>query len=197
MEKPDLNLTTKELQSLQTISKDDLVWVEIGVTGAGKSALGNFLLRQEVFKVGQPLHSETYKAQLGCSEVDGQRLCIVDTPGFGDTRIMGKTNEEAENLANAAANLTVELSKTMLMARHGVHTFFVVVSASDKQLTGIKELLDLLNILGNIWDHTMLVFTRGMEFHETSEDKQYEICEAMLNNHECPEIWKTLIEKVN
>ena len=76
-----MNLTTKELQFLQIISKDDLVSVEIGVTGAGKSALGNFLLRQKVFKVGQPLHSETSKAQLGCSEVDKQCFCIVDTPG--------------------------------------------------------------------------------------------------------------------
>ena len=197
MDKPDLNLTTKELQYLQTISKDDLVWIEIGMTGAGKSTLGNFLLRQEVFKVGQPLLSETYMAQVGCSEVDGQSLCIVDTPGFGDTHIMGKNKEEAENLANAAANLTVELTKTMLMARHGVHTFFVVVAASDKQLTDIKELLDLLNILGNYWNHTILVFTRGWEFHGTSEDKQYEKCEAMLNNPECPEVWKTLIQKVN
>ena len=36
-------------------------------------------------------------------------------------------NTEAENLASDAVHLIVELSKTMLMAQHGINAFFVVV----------------------------------------------------------------------
>ena len=197
MEKPDVKLTREELHSLQTANKDDLVWIEIGVTGVGKSTLGNFLLGKHVFEVGGALVSVTDKAQVGCSVLDGLRMCIVDTPGFGDTHRMGTQNTEAENLANDAAHLVVELSKTMLMARHGVHAFFVVVRADSRELFSTTKLLDLLDILGNYWNHTILVFTHGKKFDKTSEDKQYEKFEAMLNSPSCPEVWKTLVEKVN
>ena len=192
-----MKLTREELHSLQTVNKDDLVWIEIGVTGVGKSTLGNFLLGRHVFKVEGGLVSVTDKGQVGCSVLDGHRMCIVDTPGFGDTHRMGTQNTEAENLANDAAHLVVELSKTMLMARHGVHAFFVVVRADSRELFSTTKLLDLLDILGNYWDHTILVLTHGKEFDKTSEDKQYEKFEAMLNSPSCPEMWKTLVEKVN
>ena len=197
VEQPDAKLTSEELHSLQTVNKDDLVWIEIGVTGVGKSTLGNFLLGKHVFEVGGALVSVTDKAQVGCSVLDRHCMCIVDTPGFGDTHRMGTQNAEAENLAKYAAHLIVELSKTMLMARHGVHAFFVVVRADSRELFSTKKLLDLLDILGNYWDHTILVFTHGKEFDKESEDKQYEKFEAALNNPDFPEVWKTLVEKVS
>ena len=191
VEKLDVKLSREELHSLQTVSEDDLVWIEIGVTGVGKSTLGNFLLGKHVFEVGGALVSVTGKAQVGCSVLDGHRMCIVDTPGFGDTHHMGTQNTEAENLANDAAHLVVELSKTMLMARHGVHAFLVVVRADSRELFSTTKLLDLLDILGNYWDHTILVFTHRKEFDKESEDKQYEKFEEMLSNPDCPEVWKT------
>ena len=193
-----MKLSREELHSIQTVSEDDLVWIEIGVAGVGKSTLGNFLLGKHVFEVGGALVSVTDKAQVGCSMLGGHWMCIVDTPGFGDTHRMGTQNTEVENLANDAAHLVVELSKTMLMARHGVHAFFVVVRADSRELFSTTKLLDLLDILGNnYWNYTILVLTHGNVFDKTSEDRQYEEFEAILNSPNCPEVWKTLIEKVN
>ena len=192
-----MHLTSEELHSLQTVSDKDLVWVEIGVTGVGKSTLGNFLLGKNAFKVGGALVSVSEKAQVDCSAMDGQRLCIVDTPGFCDTRRMDTKNTEAENLANESAHLIVDLSKTMLMARHGIHAFFVVVRADSRELFSTTKLLDLLDILGNYWNHSILVFTHGREFDKTNERKQYETFEEMLSRPSCPDVWKTLIEKVS
>ena len=197
MAESDINLTREELHSLQTVSENDLVWVEIGVTGVGKSTLGNFLLGKNAFKVGGALVSVTEKAQVDCSAMDGQRLCIVDTPGFVDSHRMGTQNTEAENLSNEAAHLIVELSKTMLMARHGIHAFFVVVRADSRELFSTTKLLDLLDILGNYWNHSILVLTHGREFDKTNERKQYEKFEEMLSSPSCPDVWKTLIEKVS
>ena len=197
MTKSDINLTREELHSLQTVSENDLVWVENGVTGVGKSTLGNFLLGKNAFKVGGALVSVTEKAQVDCSAMDGQRLCIVDSPGFCDTRRMDTKNTEAENLANDSAHLIVELSKTMLMARHGIHAFFVVVRADSRELFSTTKLLDLLDILGNYWNHSILVLTHGKEFDKTNEKKQYETFEEMLSSPSCPDVWKTLIEKVS
>ena len=197
MTKSDINLTREELHSLQTVSENDLVWVEIGVTGVGKSTLGNFLLGKNAFKVGGALVSVTEKAQVDCSAMDGQRLCVVDSPGFGDTRRIDTKNTEAENLANDSAHLIVDLSKTMLMARHGIHAFFVVVRADSRELFSTTKLLDLLDILGNYWNHSILVLTHGKEFDKTNEKKQYEKFEEMLSSPSCPDVWKTLIEKVS
>ena len=197
MTESDINLTREELHSLQTVSENNLVWVEISVTGVGKSTLGNFLLGKNAFKVGSGLVSVTKKAQVNCSAMDGQRLCIVDTPGLGDPRRMDTKNTEAENLANDSAHLIVELSKTMLIARHGIHAFFVVVRADSRELFSTTKLLDLLDFLGNYWNHSILVLTHGREFDKTNERKQYEKFEEMLSSPSCLDVWKTLIEKVS
>ena len=192
-----MNLTKEDLRYFQSVGQNDLVWVEIGVTGVGKSTLGNFLLGKDAFKVGSALISVTEKAEVDCSVVNNQRMCIVDTPGFGDTRRMVTRNTEAENLASDATHLIVELSKTMLMAQHGISAFFVVVRADIRELFSTVKLLDLLDILGNYWNHSILVFTHGKEFDKASEERQYAEFEAMLKSPSCPDVWQTLIEKVS
>ena len=94
--KTDMNLT-EELHALQTFSSDDTVWQMVGVTGVGKSLLGNFLCGIDEFMVKGPgvAGSVTDTVQVGCSVLNGQRLCIVDTPGCFDTRRGRMQNEEA------------------------------------------------------------------------------------------------------
>ena len=191
--KLDIDLTSGELHSLQNIGTDDLLWVEIGVTGVGKSTLGNFLLGKGAFEYKAALMSVTDRAEVNCSAVNEQRVCIVDTPGFGHTGSIG-VNSEAENWA---IDMIVELSKTMLMARHGIHAFLVVVRADNRDLSGTKNLLDQLDILENYWNHSILVFTHGNEFDKASEEKQYEEFEAMLKSPRCPTIWLDILEKVS
>ena len=191
------DLTKEDLRYLQIVGQNDLVWVEIGVTGVGKSTLGNFLLGKDAFKVGSGFESVTEKAEVDCSAVNDQHMCIVDTPGFGDTRRMLTKNTEAENLASDAAHFIVELSKTMLMTQHGINAFFVVVRADNRDLSGTKKLLDLLDILGNYWNHSILVVNRGKEFDKASEERQYAIFEAMLQSPSCPDVLQALMEKVS
>ena len=196
--KTDMNLTEEELHALQTVGNDNIVWQMVGVTGVGKSLLGNFLRGIDEFMVRGPgvAGSVTDTVQVGCSVLNGQRLCIVDTPGCFDTRRGRMQNEEAENLANDAAHLAVDLSKTILMARHGIHAFLVVVRADVTELVSTTMLLDLLGIIGDYWNHTIVVFTHGKRFDETSEDKKHTALEVTLNSPtNCPEDWKTLIEK--
>ena len=190
--KTDMNLTGEELHALQTVSGDDTVWQMVGVTRVGKSLLGNFLLEknESVVQDGDA-GSMTDKFQVGCSVLNSQRLCIVDTPGCFDTQ-----NVETEILANDVAHLAAYLSKTILMARHGIHAFLVVVRADVTELVSTTMLLDQFGIIGNFWNHTIVVFTHGKRFDETSEDKKHPALEATLNSPtNCPEDWKTLIEK--
>ena len=196
--KTDMNLTGEELHALQTVSSDDIVWQMVGVTGVGKSLLGNFLLEKDKFKVKGPgvAGSVTDTVQVGCSVLNSQRLCIVDTPGCFDTRRGRMQNEEAENLANDIAHLAVDLSKTILMARHGIHAFLVVVRADETELNSTIMLLNLLGIIGDFGNHTIVVFTHGKMFDETSEDKKHTALEATPNSPtNFPDDWKFLTEK--
>jgi len=53
----------------------------IGVTGNGKSTLGNFMLQQQVF---EPVIAVTTEAKKETRMVQGVELTIIDTVGFAD-----------------------------------------------------------------------------------------------------------------
>ena len=56
----------------------------IGVTGNGKSTLGNFMLQQQVFEPGPGLIAVTTEAKKETRMVQGVELTIIDTVGFAD-----------------------------------------------------------------------------------------------------------------
>ena len=76
------------------MNKNDLKVVFIGETGVGKSQLGNFILQNEFFKVGDGKSSETEIISEGNIYLDGMSVTIVDTPGLNDT---GSKDEEIMN----------------------------------------------------------------------------------------------------
>ena len=67
------------------MGKNDLKLVLIGETGIGKSQLGNFILRKEVFGVGHSTDSNTISISENISIIGDKRVTIVDTPGLNDT----------------------------------------------------------------------------------------------------------------
>ena len=77
------------------MDKNNLKVVLIGETGVGKSQLGNFILQNECFKIGNGKNSETEILSEGYSHLDGMNVTIVDTPGLNDT---GSKDEEIMNL---------------------------------------------------------------------------------------------------
>lgn len=62
-------------------------FVLLGVTGSGKSSLGNVLMDREVFKVGHTARSCTFATnkQLGLIPSLDVPLVVIDTPGYGDS----------------------------------------------------------------------------------------------------------------
>ena len=67
------------------MGKNDLKLVLIGETGIGKSQLGNFILKKEVFGVGDSADSKTSSISENISIIGDKRVTIVDTPGLNDT----------------------------------------------------------------------------------------------------------------
>jgi len=83
------DLTTEDIKDIAKLAGDDLVIALMGPTGAGKSNIIDALTNQPGRRAGSSLESRTTKVcavRLINHPVHGDRLVLVDTPGFGDEK---------------------------------------------------------------------------------------------------------------
>ena len=181
------------------IDANDRTWMLLSNTGVGKSTFGNFLLNDNVFEVSKYGSAEmglsmTVKSEMHSTQYQQRKLYVIDTPGLGDTGRIGKRNTEAKEFANEVAHLSIELSKALLMAKNGIHTFFVMIRADDKSHYGTEKLLQLLDIFGDLWSHTVLCLTHGKSYR-TSSDEQRSNFNKMLADERAPQPLKDIVRK--
>ncbi|KAL1281281.1 hypothetical protein QQF64_000084 [Cirrhinus molitorella] len=88
----------------------DLRIVLLGVSGAGKSTIGNAILGREAFK-----ESRTRESEKQTGRVEDRNISIIDTPGFFNTHL---PDEEMMN----------EMMKSMYLCYPGPHAFLLVIN---------------------------------------------------------------------
>ena len=197
---PQCNLTQDELSQLQEseINGKCHVWTELGVTGVGKSCLGNFILGQSGAFPESELDaiSETECASMKNTTFDGEKLCVIDTPGLGDTLRLGKHKSKAMDIAEDYSHLITELTKIMLMTKQGISAFLIVITLNRIEGSGLEDLLAFLNIFGDYWNHSVVVVTHGNKLGST-EDARYTKLDDILHNRKCSSALKLLSEQSN
>ena len=197
---PSYQLTKDELSQLQRfgIKEGGRVWILLGITGAGKSCLGNFIFGQDdLFPESEiPAKSKTQSASIECTTFDSEQLCVIDTPGLVDTQLLGKHKSKAMDIAEDASHLITELTKMMLMTKQGISAFLIVVPLHHRDYAGLQQFLDFFDILGSYWNHSIVVFSHPKVYGST-EDAQYKAISSLFDDPDCPPILTTLKEKVN
>ncbi len=88
----------------------DLRIVLLGVSGAGKSSIGNAILGREAFK-----ESSTRESEKQTGRVEDRNISIIDTPGFFNTHL---TDEE----------LKKQMMKSLSLTHPGPHMFLLIIN---------------------------------------------------------------------
>uniref|UniRef100_A0A3B3TKV1 AIG1-type G domain-containing protein n=1 Tax=Poecilia latipinna TaxID=48699 RepID=A0A3B3TKV1_9TELE len=130
--------------------------VMVGKTGTGKSATGNTILGRECFESKCSASSLTIGCSKVSSNVDGQQVAVIDTPGLFDTRFgEDKTRKD--------------LSQCIRYASPGPHIFLVVVSISRFTEEEKQSVQKIQEIFGEAAErYCMVLFTHGDNLVKTT-----------------------------
>lgn len=140
----------------------ELRLVLLGRKGAGKSAAGNTILgAAQRFQSGKPTEECVVESH---ANVAGRKVTVVDTPGW-----------EWYYPLNSTPNwVRRETLRSVLLCPPGPHALLLVVrsctSVTEEYVDEMEEHLEPLG--ADVWEHTMLLFTRGDELGLVSMEQR-------------------------
>ncbi|KAI5091120.1 GTPase IMAP family member 4 isoform X2 [Silurus meridionalis] len=137
----------------------------LGGRWAGKSSSGNTILNKEVFGSDQ----QTEVCVMETNKIAGMQVTVVDTPSWNWVPAEASSDEFKQ-----------ELKHGVEMLGEGPHAFLLVYPLGatflKRHKIAVEEHMELLG--ADVWDHTMLLFSRGDWLGEVSIEQHVEGAKA-------------------
>ncbi|KAI7796010.1 putative GTPase IMAP family member 8-like [Triplophysa rosa] len=161
---------SKQTPELQADNRDgpqhltDVRIVILGAAWAARSSAGNILLGEEAFNVDDS--RTTVCCEVKHAEVYKRKLTVVDTPGWY-CNVHVESTSELDKL---------EIRRSVCLCPPGPHVIILTVPiAITYDKTYNKVLEEHMDILGKkVWNHTIVLFTRGDWLGDTSIEERIE-----------------------
>lgn len=102
--------------------KCELSVLVFGKVGVGKSATANTILEKKVFDESMSPDASTTRCRFSTSEIDGRKICVIDTPGLEDL------NRSNEDTLKTISRIIARFSK-------GIHAFVYVCNLACPRFT--------------------------------------------------------------
>ena len=156
----------------------------MGMTGAGKSTIGNFLTQKDVFGSRSGFLSVSHGPQMAKTEKYGISLSVVDTPGLNDAW-EGQSTEKTLS----------DIMEGIKMVGGEVDTICYVMDVSKRFTQMEAEIINYLDKTGDLWPHLILVFTHAAGIGKTQAEQENYL-RTVVENEKCPKEFKKLVKNV-
>ena len=153
------------------VTSQSITVMLLGKTGNGKSSLGNLILSDNKFRVGEDVNSCTAACFKDSCVYGETEVVVIDTVGFCDTNPNPNPRDDQVEEEKLISHLGLAMAECV----HGLDCFILVLNYADRRMTSqTKQIISTLKTFfsdKNFVKHLVVVFTHKDVFDTQQAEK--------------------------